>query len=170
MRITSSGYIRFDYGASNTEALRITSDGKVLIGDGSTYNPQGLLHIVGDNNSNGPELYLQVNNNNTTDNIGALIFGNNVDKSIVKIQGVTHTANNTGDLTFHTSTTGTMSEKLRITSGGNVKIASGVIENSNTISSNYTVSSNYNAMSAGPMSISSGVSVTVPSGSAWTIV
>ena len=65
---------------------------------------------------------------------------------------------------------GSSTTRLTITSGGNVKIASGVIENSNTISSNYTVSSNYNAMSAGPMSISSGVSVTVPSGSAWTIV
>jgi len=105
-----------------TEKMRIDHNGRVLIGDGSTYNPQGLLHIVGDNNSNGPELYLQVNNNNTTDNIGALIFGNNVDKSVVKIQGVTHTANNTGDLTFHTSTAGTMSEKVRITSGGALRI------------------------------------------------
>ena len=67
-------------------------------------------------------------------------------------------------------TSGGTTERLRITSAGNVKIASGVIENSNTISANYTVSSNYNAMSAGPMSIASGVSVTVPSGSAWTIV
>ena len=65
---------------------------------------------------------------------------------------------------------GLSSEYLRITSAGNVKIASGVIENAKTISSNYTVSTNYNAMSAGPMSIANGVSVTVPSGSAWTIV
>ena len=61
-------------------------------------------------------------------------------------------------------------ERLRITADGNVRVTSGVIENSNTISANYTVSTNFNAMSAGPMSISSGVSVTVPSGSAWTIV
>ena len=109
---------------SNTKAerLRIRSDGKVLIGNGSTYTPSGMLHIVGDDNSNGPELYLMVPNNNATDNIGALVFGNNVDKSVVKIQGVTHTANNTGDLTFHTSTTGTMSEKVRITSSGQVNI------------------------------------------------
>ena len=109
-------------GNSNTEKLRITSSGKVLIGNGTTYTPQGMLHIVGDDNSNGPELYLMVPNNNTTDNIGALVFGNNVDKSIVKIQGVTHTANNTGDLTFHTSTTGTMSEKLRLFSSGNLGV------------------------------------------------
>ena len=61
-------------------------------------------------------------------------------------------------------------ERLRITSGGNVRVNSGVIENAKTISSNYTVSNNYNAISAGPMSVASGVSVTVPSGSAWTIV
>ena len=63
-----------------------------------------------------------VPNNNVTDNIGALVFGNNIDKSIVKIQGVTHTANNTGDITFHTSTTGTMSEKALIRSDGKVTI------------------------------------------------
>ena len=61
-------------------------------------------------------------------------------------------------------------ERLRITSGGNVRVSSGVIENAKTISSNYTVSTNFNAMSAGPMTVASGVSVTVPSGSAWTIV
>ena len=61
-------------------------------------------------------------------------------------------------------------ERLRITSGGNVRVTSGVIENAKTISSNYTVSTDYNAMSAGPISVSNGVSVTVPSGSSWTIV
>ena len=65
------------------ERLRIVSGGKVLIGNGTAYTPQGMLHIVGDDNSNGPELYLMVPNNNTTDNIGALVFGNNVDKSVV---------------------------------------------------------------------------------------
>ena len=103
------------------ERMRIYSTGRILIGNGaSEQGPSGNLDIVGDTNSNGPELYLRVSNNNTTDNIGALLFGNNVDKSIVKIQGVTHTANNTGDIAFHTSTTGTMSEKARITSAGHV--------------------------------------------------
>ena len=75
-----------------------------------------------------------------------------------------------GRIVFKTTTTDGVVERLRITSSGNFRVTSGVIENSNTISSNYTVSSNYNAMSAGPMSIANGVSVTVPSGSAWTIV
>jgi len=46
----------------------------------------------------------------------------------------------------------------------------GLYEMSNTISANYSITSGNNAMSAGPISIDSGVSVTIPSGSVWTIV
>ncbi len=112
--------ITFD--TAGSERLRISAAGKVLIGDGSTYSANGLLHIVGDDNSNGPELYLQVNNNNTTDNIGALWFGNNVDKSLVKLAGHTHTANNTADFTVSTSSGGTLAERLRITSDGKFSV------------------------------------------------
>ena len=49
--------------------------------------------------------------------------------------------------------------------------ASGVFyENDTNVSSNYTITSGKNAMSAGPITIDSGVTVTVPSGSAWTVV
>ena len=43
-------------------------------------------------------------------------------------------------------------------------------ENSTTVSSDYTITSGKNAMSAGPITIDSGVTVTVPSGSTWTVV
>jgi hypothetical protein len=46
----------------------------------------------------------------------------------------------------------------------------GLYEHSNTISANYSISSGNNAMSAGTMTINSGVTVTVPSGSTWVIV
>lgn len=42
--------------------------------------------------------------------------------------------------------------------------------NATTISANYTVPTNYNALSAGPVTVNSGVSVTVNSGSVWTVV
>jgi hypothetical protein len=48
--------------------------------------------------------------------------------------------------------------------------ALGLWENNTTISANYSVTSGNNAMSAGPISVASGVVVTVPSGSVWTIV
>jgi len=114
---TAYGWI--DFANNSASKITITSTGVGL----GVNNPEGLLHLFGDNNTNGPELYLTVNNNNTSDNIGALIYGNNSDKTLLKIQGLTHTANNTGDLTFHTSTAGTMGERLRIGSAGQLGIA-----------------------------------------------
>jgi len=56
-------------------------------------------------------------------------------------------------------------------SGGSSNItALGLWENSATISANYTIGTGNNAMSAGRISVASGVTVTVPTGSTWSIV
>lgn len=54
--------------------------------------------------------------------------------------------------------------------GGGNTTTNGLWENANTISANYTIGTNNNALSAGPITVNSGVTVTVPSGSAWTVV
>jgi hypothetical protein len=46
----------------------------------------------------------------------------------------------------------------------------GYIENANTVTVSSTINTGSNAISAGPVSISSGASVTVPTGSIWTVV
>ena len=43
-------------------------------------------------------------------------------------------------------------------------------ENGQTVTSNYSLTAGKNAMSAGPITINSGVTVTVPSGASWTVV
>jgi hypothetical protein len=43
-------------------------------------------------------------------------------------------------------------------------------ENTNTITSNYTITTGKNAMSAGPITINTGVTVTIPTGSTWSII
>ena len=43
-------------------------------------------------------------------------------------------------------------------------------ENDQTITTNYTITAGKNAMTAGPVTINSGVTVQVPSGSTWTVV
>lgn len=48
--------------------------------------------------------------------------------------------------------------------------AKGLFENANTISANYTIGTGNNAVSAGPITIASGIVVTVPSGSVWVVV
>jgi hypothetical protein len=53
------------------------------------------------------------------------------------------------------------------TGGGNNKV---FYENDQTVTDNYTITSGKNAMTAGPVSIDTGVVVTVPTGSTWVIV
>ena len=51
-----------------------------------------------------------------------------------------------------------------------VAASNGIFVNSLTIATSYTVASGYSGMSAGPVTISSGVTVTVSSGSRWVVV
>ena len=66
--------------------------------------------------------------------------------------------------------------ELRITaatmnSAAQAGLASGVItENSTTVTTNYTQSTGKNAFSIGPITVSSGVTYTVPSGQRWVIL
>lgn len=43
-------------------------------------------------------------------------------------------------------------------------------ENDQVVTTSYTITTGKNAMSAGPITVNDGVTVTVPSGSSWTIV
>jgi hypothetical protein len=49
-------------------------------------------------------------------------------------------------------------------------MTTGIVENKAIIDTNYTISTGANAMSVGAITIASGVSVTVPSGSNWVIL
>jgi hypothetical protein len=91
----------------------------------------------------------------------------------------------TGDLLYEASPTtaarlpiGTTGQVLTVSGGipawgaapsSNIT-ALGLYENSATIGANYTIGTGNNAMSAGPITISSGFTVTVPTGSTWTVV
>ena len=53
------------------------------------------------------------------------------------------------------------------TGGGSEKV---FYENENSVDTDYTLTTNYNAVSAGPVTVASGVTVTIPAGQAWVIV
>jgi len=48
--------------------------------------------------------------------------------------------------------------------------SNGIFVNSQTVATDYTIPSGSNAMSAGPVTINSGITVTVSSGSVWTVI
>jgi len=63
--------------------------------------------------------------------------------------------------------------KFELTSSGAkvtgvATISNGIIETATTIGSNHTITTDFNAMSAGPVTVSA--TITIPSGSVWTIV
>ena len=97
----------------------------------------------------------------------ALKFG-----AATKVQATNTGAVVTGSLTA-TSFSGDGSSLSNLPAGAPVGCASTntvCIENDKAVAVNYQITSTKNAMSAGPISINAGVAVTVPSGSAWTIV
>lgn len=57
-----------------------------------------------------------------------------------------------------------------VDSKANVAAGGTVITNSNTISTNYTLAAGTNGVSAGPITIANGVTVTIATGAEWSIV
>jgi hypothetical protein len=51
-----------------------------------------------------------------------------------------------------------------------VSASNGIVVNSNTVSASYSIPSGSSGMSAGPITVASGQTVTVPSGSRWVIL
>ena len=77
---------------------------------------------------------------------------------------------NATKLSFKTASSEAAAEKASLSSVGNFTISGAIWENGRTISADYTISSSHHAMSCGPITVNSGVSVTVPSGSVWAII
>lgn len=81
----------------------------------------------------------------------------------------------TGDFRFNTTTTAAeiyngsafVSVGGGASGGGSDEV---FVENDQTVTTNYTITTNRNAMSTGPITINSGISVTVPSGSNYVIL
>jgi len=95
--------------------------------------------------------------------------------SIVKIQG---NASGTGTLTIAAPNTNsdrtlTLPDQTGTLIAGNsvaLKPTVQMYENTQTISTSYSITSGSSAMSAGPITLASGVVVTLPAGSRWVIV
>ena len=66
------------------------------------------------------------------------------------------------------STTATGLKWASVSSGNVTSL--GLWENNATISANYSITSGNNGLSAGPVTVASGVTVTVPTGSSWAVV
>ena len=67
------------------------------------------------------------------------------------------------------ATTGAVTANTSVTSPV-VTVSNGIVVNSKTVSASYTIPSGSSAMSAGPMTVATGQTVTISSGSRWVIL
>ena len=101
---------------------------------------------------------------------GATVIADNiVDEANLKVSNsptngyvLTAQSGNTGGMTWEATTAGA--------TGGNSNANAVFWENEQTVTHDYTIQNNYNAGSFGPITINSGVTVTVGSGENWSIV
>ena len=91
--------------------------------------------------------------------------------TIVRAQeGTTASAFSGGDKVELRITAGEMNAIETAINGINPVGTGAVYENSNTITANYTMTSSKNGVSAGPVTVATGITVTIPTGSRWVIV
>jgi hypothetical protein len=75
----------------------------------------------------------------------------------------------TGNAGEYLTTDGTNASWATLNVDPNVT-TKGLYEMANTISANYSITAGNNAVSTGPITINSGITVTVPSGSNWVVL
>jgi hypothetical protein len=66
--------------------------------------------------------------------------------------------------------TGTSLAATGSVAGSVVSATNGILINNNSIAANYSIPSGYSGMSTGPITVASGIAITVPSGSRWVVV
>jgi hypothetical protein len=110
------------------ERMRISYDGKVLIGDSSSHTSD-FLQIETPGEGGGHGIQIRRNDANDDQQIGHILFGNNTDTDLAKIASKTDDAGSSftdcANLTFSTQPhSGSVTERMRIDSAGNVGVGS----------------------------------------------
>ena len=100
------------------EAMRITSNQKIGIG---TTSPVGKLHLY--EASNDPYIYIQRGSGDTAATLGGIFWKNNTNG--LGLIDVRSDDINDGRMRFYTMGAGTLTERVRLESGGNLKILDG---------------------------------------------
>jgi hypothetical protein len=175
--VTEIGMIASFVGDSSTYAftgLQNKNSGAAAYGSYSLYNNSGTVYCdFGINSSNYNYASAGYPNNSLSLPNATFVEAGTGSDLVLGTRGSTpihflvNGSVNTADaLTI--STAGNVSTPNTL-SGAQVVASNGLVVNSNTVAASYSIPSGYSAMSAGPITINGGVTVTVPSGSKWVV-
>jgi len=175
-----TGYIATFVGNASTYAYTFTQNT-------NSGNTAYASHTVGNNAYGSTGAYIDVGVNSTTYNATAAGYPINS----LSLPNTTFIESTNGDIAigswganaihFVVNGTTTTQDALTISSAGavttpnvltgaEVVASNGLVVNSNTVSASYSIPSGSSATSAGPMTVASGVSVTISSGSRWVVL
>ena len=104
------------------ERLRITSGGTLVIGDSASASPAGKLHLY--QASNDPYMYIQRGSGDSATTIGGIFFKNSTNN--LALIDVASSDINDGYMKFSTMGAGTLAERVRIHSNGQVRIGGSI--------------------------------------------
>jgi hypothetical protein len=107
---------------------------------------------------------------NATPNLdeGKIFLGNASNQAVTATLSTAALPSQTGNAGKYLGTDGTDATWNTLDTDAN-STTKGLYEHANTIAANYTIATGNNALTAGPITINTGVSVTVPTGSTWVV-
>lgn len=159
----SAGYLT---SYTETDPVYVASSWYSTTNNSSNWNS---AYSWGNHASAGYATYPSQTGNNgkflTTDGTNTSWATVNVSPALDDLSDVTITSATTGQVLSYNGSTWVNSA-----SGGGAVASGAMYENSQSISANYTITSSKSAMSAGPVTIASGVTLTIPSGSRWVVL
>ena len=170
--VTVAGTLAIGYGGTGQTTASaafnalspITSTGDLIIGNGTN---SATRLAIGANN------YV-LTSNGTTASWAAASSGVTIsdDTSTNATRYPTFTSATSGSVSTEnvSSTKLTYNPSLGTLTSPQMASSNGLVVNSNTVSTSYSIPSGSSATSAGPMTVASGVSVTIPSGSRWVVL
>lgn len=176
--VTEIGMIASFVGDSSTYAftgLQNKNSGASAYGSYSLYNNSGTVYCdFGMNSSNYNYASAGYPNNSLSLPNATFVEAGSGSDLVLGTRGSTpihflvNGSVNTADaLTI--STAGNVTTPNTLT-GAQVIASNGLVVNSNTVAASYSIPSGSSAMSVGPITVASGQSVTVPSGSKWVVL
>lgn len=143
-------------GYLNTASTRVIVKVTLQVGDTWTtngaYDTNGNLKQTGGSGGSGATI---TNDTTTASNVYPLFAG--------AVSGSLTTAYTSNANLLYKPSTGEFTAVAMIASNG-------IQVNANTVATSYTIATGNNGLSAGPVSVNSGITVTVSSGSTWSVV
>ena len=117
-----SGSLRFYSMSAAQERARITSSGKMIIGDVNT-DTTDALQIQSPASGGGYGIQIRRDDSNADQQMGRILFGNNTNNDLAQIAAKTDGATDNSAIFFSTrSSGGSLEEAMRITSNGTIGI------------------------------------------------